>query len=167
MKKEKLVVLSLGSNIGDRELNLQNAISELELIFETKVEKSPIYQSEAWGFETNNLFLNCCVSLKTNFAPKKVLKLTQSIELKLGRVKKVKNNLYESRIIDLDILYYDDIVLNTDNLKIPHPLLSRRAFVLKPLGDIVPGLIDPVIGRSVKQLLMDCNDQNEVILYNQ
>lgn len=165
MKERKEVILSLGSNIGDRAKNLKNAILEIEKVFKCEVKSSSFYQTEAWGFDTNELFLNCCVCFDTNFSPNEVLNLTQTIELKLGRVKKSKNNTYESRVIDLDILYFEDLVLKSKNLTIPHPLLYDRLFVIKPLVEVRPLFVDPVKNRTIEQLLIECNDQNNVILY--
>ncbi|WP_107039691.1 2-amino-4-hydroxy-6-hydroxymethyldihydropteridine diphosphokinase [Brumimicrobium mesophilum] len=165
MVKENIVVLSIGSNIGDRKNNLREAILELERVFDCNVKSSSIYQTEPWGFDSNNLFLNCCVSFSTNLAPHRVLELTQLIELKLGRVKKSKNNFYESRVIDLDILYYNDLILDTERLKIPHPLIYDRLFVVKPLAELLPVFIDPLKGVTTKHLLMICNVENKVVLY--
>lgn len=165
MKEQNEVILSLGSNIGDRKENLEQAIAEIEQMFNSHVECSPTYQSEAWGFEANELFLNCCAVFKTDLSPNEVLNLTQSIELKLGRVKKSKNNNYESRLIDLDILYFNSQILKSEKLTIPHPLIYFRMFVVKPLSDIRPLFVDPIKNMTIQQLLIDCNDDNRVILY--
>lgn len=165
MKEKHEVVIGLGSNIGDRKQNLELAIAEMEKVFECTAKCSRFYQSEAWGFDTNDLFLNCCIIITTHFSPKEVLNETQSIELKLGRVKKSKNNVYESRVIDLDILYFGNLILETETLIIPHPLIYDRAFVVRPLADVRPLYIDPVKRVSILDILAACNDETKVLLY--
>lgn len=166
MKEMEEVVIGLGSNMGDRMTNIKRAISELENRFSTSSKCSPIYESEAWGFDSNDSFLNCCLVLKTKLSPEKVLAETQDVESKLGRVKKSKNNCYESRVIDIDILYYGNHVLNDENLIIPHPLIYDRRFVIEPLAMVCPEWVDPVKKRTVSQLLESCNDKNRVLLYS-
>lgn len=165
MREKKELIIGLGSNLGDRKQNLEIAILELEEVFKIKAKISPFYQSESWGFDTNELFLNCCIIISSDLSPKEILKQTQSIELKLGRVKKSKNFNYESRVIDIDILYFGDVVLKSENLTIPHPLIYTRSFVLKPLADVCPRFVDPLNGCSIGQLLAVCNDESKVILY--
>jgi len=165
MKKKHDVVIGLGSNIGNRLEYLELAISEVEKLLNSKAICSEIYQSKAWGFQSEDKFLNCCISLKTDLSPEEVLKGTKTIEKNLGRVKKSKKNIYQSRVIDIDILYFDDVVLSHENLTIPHPLIQDRMFVVRPLADIIPAFIDPVKKESIMELLVHCNDENEVILY--
>ena len=103
--------------------------------------------------------------MRTDLSPGQVLKGTKAIEKKLGRVKKSKKNSYESRIIDIDILYFDDVILRLENLSIPHPLIYDRMFVIKPLADILPGFNDPVKNLSIMELTDLCDDKNEVIFF--
>lgn len=166
MKGMQEVVLGLGSNVGKREANLEVAIAELEIKLRNKAKRSPIYESEPWGFESNDSFLNCCLIIKTNLPPEELLRVTQGVEMKLGRVKKSKNNIYESRAIDIDILYYGDLIYKSKDLIIPHPLIYDRCFVVRPLSDICPEWIDPVKGKSILQLLERLNDEKSVILYH-
>lgn len=165
MKKKHDVVIGLGSNIGDRKEYLELAILEVENFLDSEAICSKIYQSKAWGFQSEDQFLNCCISLKTDLSPEEVLKGTKAIEKILGRVKKSKKNIYQSRVIDLDILYFDDVVLAHENLTIPHPLIYDRMFVIRPLADILPRFIDPVKKVSIMELLAQCNDENEAVLY--
>lgn len=165
MKERHEVVIGLGSNIEDRKGYLDAAISELEKVFSSEVISSKIYESEAWGFKSENKFLNCCVILKTDLSPEAVLIETKAIEKRLGRVKKSKNGAYQSRVIDIDILYMEDLILKSQNLTIPHPLLYDRSFVVTPLADVCPSFIDPVKKVSILELLALCNDENEAILY--
>jgi 2-amino-4-hydroxy-6-hydroxymethyldihydropteridine diphosphokinase len=167
MDEKQDVYIGLGSNIGDRKKNLDLAIYELEKAFSCKAKCSKVFQTEAWGFVTKDLFLNCCVIIQTDFPPEQVLSVTQSIEKKLGRVKKSKNNSYESRVIDLDILYYGELILNSENLIIPHPLIYDRIFVITTIVDVNPAFIDPVKNMCISQLLNTCNDEKSVLLYEQ
>ncbi len=165
MKEKQEVVIGLGSNMGDRKRFLELAITEMEKVFNSKAIRSPIYESAAWGFQSDYQFLNCCIVLTTDLAPEDVLEETKLIEKKLGRVNKSKNFVYESRVVDLDILYFGDKVLVSNNLTIPHPLMYDRMFVIRPLADICPGLIDPVKKVTILELLSLCNDLNEPLLY--
>src|SRR5690554_2256136 len=165
MKERHEVIIGLGSDIADRSNYLDLAIEELERVFDSKVISSKKYESEAWGFKSENKFLNCCIILQTYLSPEAVLIEIKAIEKRLGRVKKSKNGAYQSRVIDIDILYMDDLILESQNLTIPHPLIYDRSFVLRPLADVCPSFIDPVKKVSVLELLALCNDENEVILY--
>ena len=165
MKEKKQVVLSLGSNIENRQKYLEDAIQEIEKAFDCEVKKSRFYETAPWGFESEVPFLNCCVCFYSSCNPIEVLIVTKKIENKLGRVKKSQINNYESRVIDVDILYVGDEVVKTPELTIPHPLLYARSFVLTPLVEILPGLIDPVKKQTILQLFEQCNDDNRVILY--
>src|SRR5690554_4370758 len=159
MSKQQKLIIGLGSNLGNRKQNLSNAINVLEETFNCSSISSPIYQTEAWGFESETLFLNCCVIIHSDLAPKEILKATQKIEKRLGRVKKSKNNKYQSRIIDIDILYYGTIILKTKTLTIPHPLIYTRAFVLEPLSEICPSFVDPLKNQTIAELNWVCNDK--------
>ena len=127
--------LSLGSNLGNKKTNLEKAIS----LISTKVGKiifvSSFYQSASWGFESENDFLNAVILIETQFSPFELLKKTQEIEKKMGRKTKTAEK-YSDRIIDIDILFYDDLIIDTPELKIPHPLWQERDFVRIPLLEI-------------------------------
>lgn len=161
------VVLSLGSNLGNREENIDFAVQQLENYFNTEVSSSSIYETQPWGFETENLFLNSCVVFKTSESPETILKVLKEIEIEMGRVKKSQKNEYFSRVIDLDILYVGNQIINTSELVVPHPLLYERSFVLVPLLELLPNFIDPVKKQKISVLKSYLNDHKDVILYRQ
>lgn len=165
MREKENVVLSLGSNIGNRKKFIEDAIIEIENVFQSEIKKSSFYETEPWGFDAETPFLNCCISFFSSCNPKEILKTTQKIEIELGRVKKSKNSNYQPRVIDIDILYVGQLIVDEVNLTIPHPLIYDRSFVLIPLVELCPHLIDPVKKTSISQLFERCNDENKVILY--
>ena len=132
------VYLSLGTNLGDKETNLRMAAVEIAKRVGEVTSLSAFHASEPWGFESENSFLNavCCVS--TDLVPMELLHVTQEIERSLGRLKKSVNGIYSDRIIDIDILLYDDWHIDTPELTIPHPLMWERDFVMIPLREIAP-----------------------------
>lgn len=136
-----VVYLSLGSNIGDRRRLMERAIEEIEKQIGHVVRQSAFYETEPWGFESPNLFLNAAVCVETELTPRQLLQMTQHIERSLGRRKNVNCNLsnrkYVDRPIDIDILLYDDLTVDEPDLKIPHPLMYEREFVMKPLREIM------------------------------
>lgn len=131
------VYLSLGTNLGDKEHNLTSAISEISRRVGSVEAQSAFIETEPWGFESNNTFLNAAIKCRTKLSPIDLLHETQQIERDLGRNAKSKNRLYHDRIIDIDILLYDDLSISTPELTIPHPLMSERDFVLIPLKQIM------------------------------
>lgn len=152
-----VVYLSLGSNVGDKFLHLNNAIDELRLI--GKIEDiSPIFESQPWGFESDNQFYNTTVMLRTQLSPNELLSKTKQIEKKLGRTQKTQNNIYSDRIIDIDILFYNNLVFSSEELTIPHPLLQKRTFVLYPLQRIAPDLKHPILNKTIESLYKNCKD---------
>jgi len=154
------VILGLGSNIGDRRRNLKTAIDETGKKIGKVVLHSSIYETEPWGFDTDNQFLNMVLIADTNLPPSGVLGRILMIEAEMGRVRTEKQ--YSSRIIDIDILFFDDLILDELSLKIPHPLLHERRFVLEPLCEIASDLIHPVLMLSVSSLLAICTDKSSV-----
>ena len=132
------VYLGLGTNLGDKETNLRMAVEEIGKRVGEITSLSAFHASEPWGFESENSFLNavCCVS--TELTPIEVLHITQEIERELGRIKKSVNGIYSDRMIDIDILLYDDLHIQTPELTIPHPLMRERDFVIIPLREIAP-----------------------------
>lgn len=113
---------------------------------------SGFYETEPWGFQSAHTFLNAALQLETALSPLELLKATQQIELEMGRTEK-SNGVYHDRIIDIDILLYDDLILQTPELTLPHPLMHERQFVMEPLSEIAPNVIHPVFGKSVISLM--------------
>ena len=130
------VYFSLGTNLGDKEQNLRCAISEIGRRIGTVKAQSAFLETEPWGFDSNNLFLNAAVCAETELPPYEVLYRTQQIEQAMGRTQKSQNGQYHDRIIDIDILLYDDLHIDTPTLTIPHPHMNERSFVLIPLNEI-------------------------------
>ena len=148
------VVLSLGSNQGDRMAYLKKAISFLEYDTKFPLLASSVYQTSAWGFQSNGLFLNCVISLHTNLPAEKILERHQKIEWMLGRERKGEG--YSSRSIDIDILFYGDKIIENEGLVVPHPYIEKRKFVLVPLDEILPQFIHPKLQMPVHKLLELC-----------
>lgn len=145
------IYLGLGSNLGDKETNLLQAIEQIEKQIGPIVARSVFFVSEPWGFDSGNTFLNACVVADTAFSPTDTLRCLQRIEKALGRPERVSGE-YKDRVIDLDILFYDDLVLEDSNLTLPHPLLHLRNFVLTPLAEIAPDLIHPIFKKTIREL---------------
>jgi 2-amino-4-hydroxy-6-hydroxymethyldihydropteridine diphosphokinase len=143
------VFLGLGSNVGNRISNLQAAIVAMQPEVQPD-DCSPIYETPPWGYEQQPAFLNQVVRAKTELAPKDLLHYLKRLETRLGRKPSIKNG---PRKIDLDILFYDDLVLDKDDLRIPHPRLEERAFVLVPLANLAPHLCHPVLHKTVEELI--------------
>ncbi|MGM9699658.1 MAG: 2-amino-4-hydroxy-6-hydroxymethyldihydropteridine diphosphokinase [Prevotella sp.] len=136
MKQYSKVFFSLGSNLGDKERNIHEAIRRIAELVGTVERQSTLYVTEPWGFESENMFVNAAVCCSTCLSPRQVLEATKSIEREMGRMKKSIDREYHDRIIDIDILTYDDVEIDEPDLKIPHPLMHERDFVMKPLGEI-------------------------------
>ncbi len=164
MDKRHKVYIALGSNKGDRMKHLQEAV---ELIFK-KIGNiqiiSRIYNSQAVGFEGDD-FLNCCSIVETILCPQETMRILLSIESELGRLR-TENTNYESRTIDLDILFFDSLVIATEFLQVPHLKLADRKFVLKPLNDISPNLKHPTLNKTISELLEFCDDISEIEPYH-
>ena len=137
------VYLSLGTNLGDKEANLKMAVNEITKRVGKVTSLSAFYTTEPWGFTSEHAFLNAVCCVYTTHSPMKVLRITQDIERLLGRLKKSINGAYSDRMIDIDILLYDDLQMETPELTIPHPLMWERDFVMIPLKEIAPDIIHP------------------------
>lgn len=131
------VYLSLGSNLGDREATMRRAIGLLNERVGSVDRQSSFIETEPWGFESTNKFLNMCVRLLTTLSPEQLLLATKQIERELGRTQKSVNGQYHDRPIDIDILMYDNVHIDSDDLTLPHPHMQEREFVMKPLREIL------------------------------
>lgn len=146
------VYLGLGTNLGDKEANLRTAIYKLQERIGKQVSLSSFYETAPWGFESDHSFLNAAIGLETSLSPIEILHITQEIEKELGRTKKSVNGSYSDRLIDIDILLYDTLVLQTSELTIPHPLMTERDFVMNPLIEIAGSVIHPTRQKTLSEL---------------
>lgn len=151
------VVILLGANTGDILSTFQFCIHELEKKGYAIKNKSAVYKSKAWGFESENIFYNQALILETNNNPQVVLKDLLEIETKLGRTRSA-TSAYEDRTIDIDIMFYDSKIINDKNLVVPHPRLHLRNFCLVPLMEIMPDFVHPVLKKSIRILSLESND---------
>ena len=155
--------ISIGSNLGDRLLNIDRSI--VELSFFTKIiQYSSYYETQSWGYHDDNDYVNIVVHVQTSLRPDVLLKKLKFIESKMGR--KLNNNVYYSaRLIDLDILFFDDIVYEKNDLIVPHPKLYNRKFVLVPLCEISPKFKCPVKKTTIEHLLLQTHDDSRISLF--
>ena len=144
------IVLAFGSNLGDKEEYILAAYRLLEEELGELIKKSSFIETSPWGFESDNSFINSVAVFETQKTPIEALEICNKIEKELGRVR--EGNTYQNRTIDIDILFYDDIILNTPELIIPHPLIQKRDFVLTPLKEILPNLIHPILKKKIKDI---------------
>lgn len=154
----KRIFLSLGTNMGHREQNLIDALHNIGNQVGNQGLVSPVYETEPWGFETDHNFLNMAVEVFTVLAPHQVLEQCLAIEQSLGRVRQPGMGAYTSRIIDIDVLFYEKELINDEQLVLPHPHLHKRRFILEPLCSIAPDFVHPLLGQSIQQLLNKCTD---------
>ncbi len=158
------VYVGIGSNVGNKKENFIEAVNRLTKLPDTKVIKeSSLYESEPLG-DAKDWYVNGAVEIETRFKPDMLLKKFKNIERAMGR-KKVKKR-WGSRIIDLDILLYDAAVINKKNLRIPHPEMPSRKFVLIPLSEIAPQVIHPELGVTISELLINIKDEKKIHLYH-
>ena len=129
--------MSLGANLGDRKGNIKLAIKQISELIGPVVRQSALIETAPWGFHSANTFINAAVCSETSLSPREVLQATQSIERALGRTKKSIDGQYHDRLIDIDILLYDDLHVNEPGLVIPHPHMNERQFVMQPLSEII------------------------------
>jgi 2-amino-4-hydroxy-6-hydroxymethyldihydropteridine diphosphokinase len=155
---KRAVVLSLGGNKGDREQLLNQAIAEIKIHFEV-VSISGIYRTSAWGGVAKGEFLNQVAVIRTDRNPEQTLHVIQAIEAKLGRT---RQEHWGDRTMDIDILYFGDCVMDTERLKIPHPFMAQRKFVLIPLAELLPQKVHPVTGLNSLEMLAACEDPSDV-----
>ena len=143
-----VIYLLLGSNLGDRLANLRAAITSLSAKIQP-IAQSSVYETEPWGYSEQPAFLNLVLKGDTELSPLDLLSFLKETEVTMGRVETFR---FGPRLIDLDILFYDDLILESPKLTIPHPRITERAFVLVPLTDIAPGMVHPGLGITIQQL---------------
>jgi 2-amino-4-hydroxy-6-hydroxymethyldihydropteridine diphosphokinase len=157
-----IAYLLLGGNQG----NVIESFTQVRELLLTKsveiLQKSSIYQSPAWGFQSDDYFFNQVIQVKTNLNAQELLDCALEIEQKLGRTRSVNTNVYSSRKIDIDILFFDNQVINESQLIVPHPRLHLRKFTLLPLDEIAKDLLHPIFNLSISELLQNCEDSSEV-----
>lgn len=132
-----IAYLSLGTNLGDKRKNIAEAINYIGELVGDVVRQSALYETEPWGFRSDNRFVNAAVCVDTQLSPRRLLEVTQRIEREMGRTLKSDGGEYHDRIIDIDILLYGDLHIDEPDLKIPHPLMHERDFVMTPLNEIM------------------------------
>lgn len=157
-----IIYLGVGTNQGDRDENLARALNLIGQKTGRIIRSSSVYEAEPWGFESSHLFLNMVVKVETELPPLTLLETVHVIEDELGRKRSTRR--YVSRVMDIDILFYGNEILETKELVIPHPLIGERKFVLVPLAEIEPLFVHPVLRKTISQLLTGCSDSSEVIL---
>jgi 2-amino-4-hydroxy-6-hydroxymethyldihydropteridine diphosphokinase len=158
------VYLLVGGNKGNRLKYIKNAIDRIRDGIGNIIRISSFYETEPYGFKDKKQFLNICILVKTELTPHGILEILSGIEISLGRIRKADR--YMSRCIDIDILFYDNIILNDTSLIIPHPEFHKRNFALIPMAEISPGFIHPVFGKTISSLLEESTDRHEVVLFH-
>lgn len=149
------VYLATGSNMGDKAANLATALELIELYVGDLVQVSAVYRTAAWGKEDQPEFLNQAMSIDTKLEPETLLLAVMEIEQKMGRQRRIR---WGERLIDIDILFYGQLISHSQRLTIPHPFIQERNFVLQPLLEIAPDLIHPVFQKSIRELAAACPD---------
>ncbi len=144
--------LGLGTNIGNKRRNLVTAAALLAERVGDVLALSDIYETEPWGFESENVFLNAVIVISTDFTPISLLEATRQIEIEMGRMEK-SDGAYHDRIIDIDLLMVDDQVMESERLTLPHPLMHKRMFVMQPLAEVAPMVKHPLLGKTMSELL--------------
>lgn len=160
----KLVFLGIGTNLGDRESNLKAAVNRIEKTIGKVLKSSALYETEPWGFQAEQEFLNMVVKVETMLSPLRLLAEILLIESQMGRVRGEKQ--YSSRVIDIDILLYENMIIAERTLQVPHSLMHERKFVLVPLCEIGPEIMHPVFMKTMASLLESCEDKSIVRKYS-
>lgn len=156
----KIAYLLLGANIGNRQIKLSEAIAAINKQAGKVLAVSFLYQTEPWGIAAQDPFLNIAVKIETILSPINLLNLLLSIEIQLGRTR--NGPKYGPRVIDIDIILFDNIVVDSPELTIPHPAIAQRMFTLAPLAQLAGNTIHPVLNKTISQLLQDCTDELKV-----
>ncbi|QKZ15560.1 2-amino-4-hydroxy-6-hydroxymethyldihydropteridine diphosphokinase [Spirosoma sp. KUDC1026] len=157
-----MTYLLLGANLGDRVATLVRAAQLINGRVGSVVRASGLYETAPWGVTDQPSYLNQVLAVETDLKPEELLQQTQAIEQELGRVRLEK---WGARVIDIDVLYYDQLVWQTSTLTVPHPYLHQRRFTLVPLAEIAPDFVHPVLQKTNRGLLMDVDDPSEVTRY--
>jgi len=152
------VYFSIGSNKGNRSKLINEAIDKIDISIGRVEKKSSIYETKSWGFNSNN-FYNTCLLIESSLSVELILNKILKIEKDMGRLNSVGQ--YSDRCIDIDILFFEDIIVNSKDLIIPHPRLHLRKFVLTPMLDLMPDLIHPILKKSIRQLELECDDNDQ------
>lgn len=155
--------LSLGTNLGNKTENINNAIKELGSFLTIK-KISKTYETPPWGFEDQDSFYNICLEVETGFSASDLLHKVKQAEVTLGRIPTFN---WGPRLIDIDIIFFNSDIINNDNLKIPHPFMHERAFVLVPLCDLIPDFIHPVLNKKIIDLKDKTKTDNIIIITNE
>jgi 2-amino-4-hydroxy-6-hydroxymethyldihydropteridine diphosphokinase len=154
------VYLGIGANLGDRGKNINEALELIKEHIGPVIKVSSLYETEPWGFKCENDFMNMVAEVETKLKPSGLLGRILMIEAQLGRLRGEKK--YSSRLIDIDILIYGEKILETKSLIVPHPEMHERRFVLVPFSEIMPDLVHPKLGKTIKDLLKGCPDKSTV-----
>jgi 2-amino-4-hydroxy-6-hydroxymethyldihydropteridine diphosphokinase len=154
------VFLGIGGNIGNKHDNFDKVYTFIKNELGTITKRSSVYETPPWGFQSEDVFWNQVLMIETDYSPFELLQKITEIETLFGRER--NNGYYKSRAMDIDILYFDDDIINTSNLTIPHPLLYKRLFVLVPLAEIAPLFLHPVLKQSSLELLKKCEDKPDI-----
>lgn len=152
------IYLGLGSNLGNKKENMIAAVGLLAERVGSISALSSMYETEPWGFDSENTFLNAAVVMNTSLTPVELLYVTQEIEKEIGRISK-SNGVYHDRLIDIDIILYDNLVMHTPALTLPHPFMQDRLFVLEPLNEIAPEKIHPLLNTTIHSLYLSLSGQ--------
>lgn len=158
MELQHQVILSLGSNQGNRLKNIELCLQLIHQEIGTVIKVSQLYETPSWGFESES-FYNCALVLHTKNSAPKSLELALQIEKKMGRIRN-ENEGYQSRMIDIDLIAFDDQILDFDHLQIPHPLMQNRKFVLMPFQDLNTGWVHPVLKKTITELIQETSDDS-------
>lgn len=159
MKIQNQIILSIGTNQGDKLANIEHAIVSIHAEIGTVVKVSKLYESPSWGFESD-VFYNCAVLVHSCKTSEEILEEILLTEIKLGRIRNEVEG-YQARIIDIDIISFNEEVFETENLKVPHPQMQKRKFVLLPMSDLKTDFVHPILNKNTSELLKDCEDDSD------